>query len=83
MLLPSKGIEADQALVTVGAQVLMQLDQPRTVSTLWESVLRWRSKREISTYLPFWWFALALDLLYLAGAVEFVGDEIRRTARAA
>jgi hypothetical protein len=42
MIIPTKGISADRALLTVGAQILQQLDQPRTVSASWHALTRFR-----------------------------------------
>ena len=37
MIQPTKGISIDRALLTVGAQILQQLDQPTTVTAAWHS----------------------------------------------
>ncbi|OON30137.1 ABC-three component system middle component 6 [Micromonospora sp. Rc5] len=83
MLLPSKAIAADQALISVGAQVLLQLDRPGTVSAVWTRLLEWREQRNMRSSLPFWWFALSLDTLFAIGAVELHNGELTRTRRAA
>jgi hypothetical protein len=38
MILPGKHLRQDRALLTVGAEILIHLDEPRTVSELWERV---------------------------------------------
>ncbi|WP_067827268.1 ABC-three component system middle component 6 [Actinomadura kijaniata] len=78
MLLPSKTLPADQALVAVAAQILLQLDRPRSVSATWDRLLEWRSARGMDPTPPFWWFSLALDLLYAIGAVEHRDGELTR-----
>ncbi|GII62329.1 hypothetical protein Ssi03_37380 [Sphaerisporangium siamense] len=83
MLLPSKAIPTDQALLAVGAQILIQLERPGTVSVVWDRVLEWRSARGMRSALPFWWFSLALDVLYALGAVEQRNGELMRKSRAA
>lgn len=65
MILPTKRISSDRALLTVGARVIELLDQPKTVSRLW-SEYRTEHNDEIS----YDWFVLALDLLYMMGAIE-------------
>ena len=40
MILPTKHIRPDRALIGVGAEVLVVLGQPMTVSKLWD-VIRW------------------------------------------
>ena len=63
MILPSKHISEDQAVLGVGAIVLRYLDRPQTVSGLWSSV---RHERAIGTFER---FVIALDLLYVLGLV--------------
>ncbi|GAB3688946.1 hypothetical protein GCM10027589_56620 [Actinocorallia lasiicapitis] len=79
MLLPSRSIPDDQALLAVGAQILLQLDRPGSVGAVWERLLRWRDARGADSALPFWWFALALDVLYMLGVVDQRDGELRKT----
>ena len=83
MLLPSKAVPADQALLAVGAQILAQLDRPGSVSAVWDRLLEWRSARGMESALPFWWFSLALDVLYTIGVVEQRNGELMRLRHAA
>lgn len=78
MLLPSKSVPADQALLAVGAQILLQLDRPGSVSAVWERLREWRAGRGLDSALPFWWFALALDVLYTIGVVDQREGELRK-----
>jgi hypothetical protein len=79
MILPTKGLAVDRALLSAGAEILRRLDRPKTVSRLWEQV----RKRESSLLeaLPYEWFLLALDLLYLLGAVDFEDGRLHHTRR--
>lgn len=77
MLVPTKGIPQDRALLTVGAQIIQVLDRPLTVSQVWARVRERRSEEDRSHDLPFWWFALALDVLFALGAVEFRGSVLQ------
>lgn len=79
MLLPSKSVPNDQALLAVGAQILIQLERPGSVSAVWERLMAWRAGRELGSSLPFWWYALALDVLYTIGVIELREGELRRT----
>jgi hypothetical protein len=74
MILPTKGIGADTALLAVGAQVLRCLDEPKTVSRTWEEVRRGRTRP-----ISFDWFVLALDLLFLVDALSVEGGRLVRT----
>lgn len=65
MILPSKHLPQERALLTVGANLLALLERPMTVSSLWQLV-----QKDDRARLSFDWFVLALDLLYLLGAVQ-------------
>lgn len=74
MVLPSKHISQEKALLTVGAELLKQLKRPKTVSATWDAV------RKSEVHISFDWFVLALDLLYIIGAINIQnGLLIRRT----
>ena len=63
MILPSKHISQENALLTVGAELLNIINRPKTVSTIWEQMRLARS-------INYNWFILALDLLYTIDAIE-------------
>ncbi|MEQ8261201.1 MAG: hypothetical protein RH947_12975 [Alcanivorax sp.] len=65
MILPSKHISEDQALIGVGAVLLRNLKRPQTATALWESA---RQEKSVGTYER---FVLALDLLYITGIIHF------------
>jgi hypothetical protein len=71
MILPSKHLSQERALLSVGAKVLECLAKPRTVSAVWVELTR---KNEMSngptTPFGFDGYVLALDLLFLLGAIE-------------
>lgn len=75
MILPTKGIALDKALLSIGAFILTQLDEPKTVSRLWADILRVDGG---PPDLTFDWFVLSLDLLYLMGTLEYHGGRIVR-----
>lgn len=79
MILPTKGLAADRALLSVGAEILRHLDRPKTVSRLWEQ-LRHRQSSLLEA-IPYDWFLLALDFLYSLGAVDFEDGRLRRARR--
>lgn len=68
MILPSKHLSERRALLTVGSEILGLLDRPRTVSSVWEEVRG--GKQTKSRRLSYDWFVLALDLLFLMGAIR-------------
>lgn len=75
MILPTKHISVENSLLGVGALLIQNIDRPLTVSALWEKV---RSRSEVSTYER---FTLALNLLYMVGAIELAQDKVRRIRR--
>jgi hypothetical protein len=77
MILPTKGLAADRALLSVGAELLRRLDRPKTVSRLWEQVSQ--RQRGLLETIPYDWFLLSLDLLYLWRAVDLEDGRLRRT----
>jgi hypothetical protein len=75
MIVPTKGITPQRSLLAVGAQILQTLDRPMTVSQAWATLRQWRRQHDHHAPVPFWWFVLALDLLYALGVVE-LEDEL-------
>lgn len=79
MILPSKHLSQDRALLTVGAQILPRISQPRTVSSLWEELTRDTTKKQQSSLLRYDAFVLTLDLLFLIGAIQLQDGLLTRT----
>lgn len=77
MILPNKHLPQDRALLTVGAELLSQLDEPQTISALWERLRRHRGN--LALPISFDWFVLTLTFLYATTAVEFDGVTLERT----
>ena len=73
MILPSKHITQDQALIGVGAVLLKGIRKPQTVTSLWESV------REHSSIGNSERFILALDMLHITGAIVLENGLIARS----
>lgn len=71
MILPSKHLSQERALLTIGARLLTHLSQPKTVSVLWEEISQQLicngGKKPVVRYDT---YVLALDLLFLMGAIE-------------
>ena len=70
MILPSKHLRENQALIGLGAVILRNLDNGRSVSELWE-----RSRLDGITGprerpMSFDWFVLSLTLLYAMDAID-------------
>ena len=65
MILPGKHIFLDYSILGIGGALLTRLDQPQTVSSLWESA---KAEPGVATFER---FVLALSLLYALGAVDW------------
>ena len=78
MILPTKHVRPDRALIGVGAEVLEILKQPMTVSRLWDEVRGRRSLHAPNAPIDYQWFVLSLDLLYVMGAIDFERGLVRR-----
>lgn len=81
MILPSKHLSQNRALLTVGAMLLGHLAQPKTVSALWEEVARATVDNQTKNpTLRYDAYVLTLDLLFLIGAIEIEEGLLRRKA---
>ena len=72
-LLPDKHVSVASSLLGVGAAILRRLDQPSSITGLWE---RCRQSEEIATFSR---FALGLDLLFTIGAVQIENEVLVRS----
>jgi hypothetical protein len=72
MILPTKHIPYELSLIGISSRLLRKLEQPQTVSSLWHSLQQ--SEQPISFSL----FILAIDFLYLAGAVDTANGLLMR-----
>lgn len=71
MLLPTRGVSAERALVTIGSELLAELRTPKSVSTLWERYsARERGSAGVDR-ITFDWFSLALATLFAMNLVEW------------
>ncbi|MEZ0295197.1 MAG: ABC-three component system middle component 6 [Candidatus Methylacidiphilales bacterium] len=71
MILPTKHLSQDRALLSVGAKLLCRLSEPMTVSALWEAVSKpVKTDNSNIPALRYDAFVLTLDLLFLIGAIE-------------
>lgn len=80
MILPTKHIRPDRALLTVGGNLLVSLREPMTVSRLWDDVRCKRGNPGEPAPINYDWFVLALDLLFMIGAVELDRGLLQKTA---
>ena len=65
MILPTKHIRPERALLTIGAEVLGCLREPMTVSRVWDELRNRRGETSEPSAITYDWFILALDLLFI------------------
>jgi hypothetical protein len=80
MILPTKHLPADKALLTLGATLIEALTEPRSVSSLWDLIRRGRDETYSARPIAYDWFVLALDLLFMIGAVHYERGRIVRAS---
>jgi len=80
MILPTKHLRPDRALLAIGGELLGCLREPMTVSRLWDELRSRRGGASEPAPVNYDWFVLALDLLFTVGAVEFERGLVRRSA---
>ena len=68
MILPTKGISQQRCLLTIGAEILVDLERPKSPSEVWEFYHK-RHARDLSP-VTFDWFTLALAFLYATGLID-------------
>ena len=76
MILPDKNITLSNSLIGLGSKIIIELNTPQTVSSLWEKVRR--KYLEIRTFER---FVLSLDLLYAIGLVEVDNGIVKRSMK--
>jgi len=69
VITPTKGIAPQRALLSVAAQISIVLTEPMTVSQVWVGLQKWRTRNGNDQIVSFAWFVLALDVLFMLGAV--------------
>jgi hypothetical protein len=79
VILPTKRISAGRSLLGVGAELLLLLDEPKTISRLWDDFKREPLRR--ASPPSFESVVLALDLLFALGALEHHQGRLTRTRR--
>jgi hypothetical protein len=81
MILPSKHLSQSRSLISIGAEILSQLEEPLTVSELWERVRKARLGTSRDSPLSFDWFVLAVTFLHAIFAVEMSDGVIAKSQR--
>jgi ABC-three component (ABC-3C) system Middle Component 6 len=78
MILPSKHLRPDRALISVASEVLELVGRRTTVSSIWNELQAKHSASLRQGVISFDWYVLSLDLLFLMGCIEEKGRYIKR-----
>jgi hypothetical protein len=78
MILPTKRLSSNRALITIGAIILNLLNRPKSISLLWEDFKKIKSTGSNSCYITYDWFILSLDMLYSMGIIKIDSGRISR-----
>ena len=81
MILPSKHLSQERALLTVGSRILQHIQEPMTVSALWERLRTHGEGADSRWILRYDRFVLALDLLFMIGVVSLEDGRLIRYNR--
>lgn len=74
MIAPDKYVSLNRSLLGVGAAVIREMGEGKTITSLWEAC---KGMPEVGTFQR---FVLALDLLFLLGIVEMNSGSIMRAS---
>lgn len=78
MIIPTKGISPQRALLSISAQIIQVLDRPLTVTETWNLIHKWRHDHNAKEPISFIWFSYALDLLFACGNIYYDEGLLRR-----
>ncbi|MFC2057002.1 ABC-three component system middle component 6 [Chloroflexota bacterium] len=78
MILPTKRLGEDRALLKIGAEIIKGLDESKTVSRLWDELQQSRNGHAEESVVTYDWFILSLDLLYALGTIELEHGRIHQ-----
>ena len=78
MILPTKHISTKRALIGTGATVLNLLNEPKTVSTLWNAFRADWVNGTSEAPISYQWFIHTLEFLYIIGVIDFVNGTLVR-----
>lgn len=82
VLTPTKNLHEDKTILKIGARILSFLTSPRTLSSTWEAYLNFQNQESDNVpRIQFDLFILALDFLYIVGAIEYEDDLLWRAKK--
>ncbi|MFM7021350.1 MAG: ABC-three component system middle component 6 [Flavobacteriales bacterium] len=80
MILPTKHIMPERALITIASEIGEVIGPRSTISSIWNDFQYQRKKQKLDE-IPFDWFVLSVDLLFLMGIIEEQEGYIKKILR--
>lgn len=80
MILPTKRISEERCLLGIGANILDLLENPKTVSRLWNDFKKQRKSHQIPI-VTYDWFVMALDLLFILNTIDVEKGVLQRSVK--
>lgn len=81
MLLPTKTLSPSRSLISIGGVLLRILDERKPISRAWEDFKRVHYLAPNAPKVTFAMFVMALDVLYMIGAVSLIRGQLVRSKR--
>lgn len=78
MILPTKRIPEEKCLLRLGGEILTFLEEPKTVSRLWNQLKQRRKKKGQDDTVTFDWFNLALSMLFAVNLIKLSDGLIQK-----
>lgn len=75
--MPTKHIKIENAIIGVGAEILLILDEAKTTSKLFYDLQAERHRKDLTT-IHFDWFLLSVDFLFTIGAVRYESGLLKK-----
>ena len=79
MILPTKHLSPDRAIITVASEILGLINNRSTVSSVWNDIQDKHRASMRQGEIPYDWFILSLDFLYLISAIDENHGNLTRT----
>lgn len=78
MILPTKHLSPDRAIITVASEIFELINNRSTVSSVWNDLQEKHRGCIRQGEIPYDWFILSLDFLYLIGSIEEYNGRLTR-----
>ncbi|WP_444922366.1 ABC-three component system middle component 6 [Microbulbifer sp. CnH-101-G] len=81
MILPTKHLSPDRAIITIASEVFELINNRSTVSSVWNEFQEKQRGCMRQGEIPYDWFVLSLDFLYLIGSIEEDSGRLSRVTK--